>query len=286
MSENNANTTTAPAPAEDPKEPQQNGTETAAEPSSSTDEFPVPEGGVKLFVGNLDYAHTIDELETSFKPFGCIHARLVTIRSGKRSGQSRGYGFVILKDKSKVEDALKLHQQEFHGRRINVQYAREDRSPTRRPPSKNRRPRRVKGRRPPRRGSRRPRSQRQSQTPPEYSTDTVHVSNLDFNVTEDMLKQLFKDLNIVKAVIARYRNSPKSRGYGFVQFASEEDQNKAIDQANETQFEGRKIRVKAAHKRETLADSSEAASSSTKASTSTSTEAKAETPAESTNETK
>ena len=73
MSETNAQTTTAPAPAEDPKAPEQNGTESAAEPSSSTDEFPVPEGGVKLFVGNLDYAHTSDELESSFKPFGWYH---------------------------------------------------------------------------------------------------------------------------------------------------------------------------------------------------------------------
>ena len=152
----------------------------------------------------------------------------------------------------------------------------------------DRRPRREKGRRPPRRGTRRPRTQRQ--TPTEFSTDTVHVSNLDYSVTEEQLKQLFNGLNIIKAVIARFRNSTKSRGYGFVQFASEEDQKKAIEQANETQFEGRKIKVKAAHKRETLADSSEAASSSNNASTSSGTEEKAEekaaAPAESTTETK
>jgi RNA recognition motif-containing protein len=45
-----------------------------------------------IYVGNLDYAVTSDELRVLFEPFGAVTLAEVQVKS--RTGQSRGFGLV------------------------------------------------------------------------------------------------------------------------------------------------------------------------------------------------
>ncbi|KAJ9612564.1 hypothetical protein H2200_004161 [Cladophialophora chaetospira] len=91
------------------------------------------------------------------------------------------------------------------------------------------------------------------------STTKVMVANLPYDLSEEKLKELFAAYQPSSAKIAlrpipRFmvkklaaRNEPrKGRGFGFVTLASEELQQKAVDEMNGKQIEGREIAVKVA----------------------------------------
>ncbi|KAI9832788.1 MAG: hypothetical protein M1819_004008 [Sarea resinae] len=106
-----------------------------------------------------------------------------------------------------------------------------------------------------------PRERRQ-RGPPEdgvASKTKVMVANLPYDLREDKLKELFAAYEPSSAKIAlrpiprfmvkklQQRNEPrKGRGFGFVTLASEELQQKAVEEMNGKEVEGREIAVKVA----------------------------------------
>ena len=82
----------------------------------------------KLYVGNIDYAASEEELASHFAKFG--HIEMVNIPLDRYTGRARGFGFVTFK---KVTDAIKamdLDGSDFKGRQIQVNFARERASST------------------------------------------------------------------------------------------------------------------------------------------------------------
>lgn len=72
----------------------------------------------------------------------------------------------------------------------------------------------------------------------------IFVGNLSFNTGEDELRQLFESYGQVDRVsILTDRDTGRSRGFGFVEMASNEDGDKAIAALNGTQVGGRTINV-------------------------------------------
>jgi len=72
----------------------------------------------------------------------------------------------------------------------------------------------------------------------------LYVGNLSRKVTEDDLKDLFKEFETVTEVnLITDRFTGKSRGFGFVEFTSDEDANKAIESLNGKMLQDRKIVV-------------------------------------------
>ncbi len=72
----------------------------------------------------------------------------------------------------------------------------------------------------------------------------IFVGNLSFNTTEDELRQAFEAYGQVDRVsILTDRDTGRSRGFGFVEMASNEDGEKAIAALNGTQIGGRTINV-------------------------------------------
>ncbi|KAI5844219.1 hypothetical protein BZA05DRAFT_343036, partial [Tricharina praecox] len=63
--------------------------------------------------------------------------------------------------------------------------------------------------------------------------------------TDDVtLRAKFEEFGAVEeAVVVKDRDTGRSRGFGFVRFASEEDADKAVNDMNDTEFDGRRIRV-------------------------------------------
>ncbi len=72
----------------------------------------------------------------------------------------------------------------------------------------------------------------------------IFVGNLSFNTGEDELRQLFEAHGQVDRVsIMTDRDTGRSRGFGFVEMASNEDGEKAITALNGSQVGGRTINV-------------------------------------------
>jgi cold-inducible RNA-binding protein len=72
----------------------------------------------------------------------------------------------------------------------------------------------------------------------------IFVGNLSFNTNEDELRQIFEGYGQVDRVsILTDRDTGRSRGFGFVEMASDEDGEKAITALNGSQIGGRTINV-------------------------------------------
>lgn len=78
----------------------------------------------------------------------------------------------------------------------------------------------------------------------------IFVGNLDFNVSEDELRNLFSAYGQVDRVtILTDRDTGRSRGFGFVEMANAEEGDKAITALNGSQLGGRKLNVNEARPR-------------------------------------
>ncbi len=72
----------------------------------------------------------------------------------------------------------------------------------------------------------------------------LFVSNLDFEIDTDTLRNLFLEIgSLVSAVIATDRETKRSKGFAFVEMESEEDASRAIEQLNNKVVNGRPIKV-------------------------------------------
>jgi len=78
---------------------------------------------MKIYVGNLSYEVTEDDLRLALEPFGQIES--VAIIKDKQSGQSKGFGFVEMASKAEGQSAIEgLNGKELKGRALNVNEAR------------------------------------------------------------------------------------------------------------------------------------------------------------------
>jgi len=72
----------------------------------------------------------------------------------------------------------------------------------------------------------------------------LYVGNLPYKVTEDDLKDLFKEFETVTEInLITDQATGRSRGFGFVEFSSGEDADKAIESLNGKMFQDREIVV-------------------------------------------
>ncbi len=79
----------------------------------------------------------------------------------------------------------------------------------------------------------------------------LYVGNLPWSVTSESLKEMFSQFGeITEAVIITDRVSGRSKGFGFVTFATAEASEAATQQMHEKEIEGRKIVVNVARPRE------------------------------------
>ena len=79
----------------------------------------------------------------------------------------------------------------------------------------------------------------------------LYVGNLSFQTSSEDLQQLFAQAGTVEsASVVEDRDTGRSRGFGFVEMASNEEGQKAIEQFNGTDFNGRNLTVNEARPRE------------------------------------
>ena len=80
----------------------------------------------KLYVGNLDYGVTGDQLGELFGEAGKVVSAVVI--SDKYSGRSKGFGFVEMSSEEEAKKAMEtFNEKEFEGRKMIVNEARPQR---------------------------------------------------------------------------------------------------------------------------------------------------------------
>ena len=75
----------------------------------------------------------------------------------------------------------------------------------------------------------------------------IYVSNLSYDTTSEGLQELFAEYGeITSANVIKDRDSGRSRGFGFVEMSDDAQGQKAIDELNNTEFDGKTITVNVA----------------------------------------
>lgn len=76
-----------------------------------------------IFVGNLSYQTTQEDLQAAFAAYGNVER--VNIVTDRDSGQPRGFAFVEMTEAQAAQTAIaQLNGAELHGRALNVNEAR------------------------------------------------------------------------------------------------------------------------------------------------------------------
>lgn len=72
----------------------------------------------------------------------------------------------------------------------------------------------------------------------------MYVGNLSYSTSEDMLREHFGQAgSVASATIIQDKMTGRSKGFGFVEMASADEAQKAIEMFNEKDFEGRPLTV-------------------------------------------
>lgn len=78
----------------------------------------------------------------------------------------------------------------------------------------------------------------------------IYVGNLSYGSTEESLSALFGNYGeVISAIVIKDKFSNRSKGFGFVEMADESAAQNAINELNEKEFEGRRIRVNIAQEK-------------------------------------
>src|SRR5688572_24627781 len=87
-------------------------------------------------------------------------------------------------------------------------------------------------------------------------SNKLYVGNLSFRVTSEDLAEYFAAAGAVESANVVFdRETGRSRGFGFVEMATEDDANNAIAQFNGHEYDGRNMVVNEARPREDRASS-------------------------------
>lgn len=79
---------------------------------------------MKLYVGNLQYSSTEEDLKELFSEFGEIIS--INIIKDRHTGDSKGFAFVEMTDNTSGDKAIKgLNAAQFQGRSIKVNQAQD-----------------------------------------------------------------------------------------------------------------------------------------------------------------
>ena len=166
-----------------------------------------------LFVGNLPWETTSEDLAATFQDFSPSDCNVVF----GRNGRSRGYGIVKLGSAEDAERAIEaLNGTDVGGRSIVV---RHDKPPATQAPRNN-------------------------NTQYTGSANAVFCGNLSWGVDEQQLTDFYigQGFQPQQARITR-RSDGRSRGWGLVFFADEDTAQQAISVTNGVLFEGRELNV-------------------------------------------
>lgn len=183
--------------------------------------------GRRCFVSNLAWRTSWQDLKDEFRKCGeVVYANVMK----DESHRSKGWGIVEFQTAEEAVTAMNtMNGVEIHGRPVIVREDREDRE--------------IKDFSKPFGGRAFSAGLKKEGEDVPPGTQVV-VHGLPWSYTSDQLLEIFRGVGeIIKGEVA-YGRDGRSRGYGIIQFASQEDASLAISQLNGTELEGRVLSVK------------------------------------------
>ena len=92
------------------------------DPRPVTSRPPIPAGSVELYVGNLSYDMTEDQLRQTFEAFGKVDS--VRVVTNRYNNKSKGFAFVVMPNRPEAEKAIaEMNDKEVMGRPMRVNEA-------------------------------------------------------------------------------------------------------------------------------------------------------------------
>ena len=92
------------------------------DPRPVTSHPPIPAGSVELYVGNLSYDMTEDQLRQTFEAFGKVDS--VRVVTNRINNKSKGFAFVVMPNRPEAEKAIaEMNDKEVMGRPMRVNEA-------------------------------------------------------------------------------------------------------------------------------------------------------------------
>ncbi|KAG0542836.1 hypothetical protein BDA96_02G138200 [Sorghum bicolor] len=191
----------------------------AAVEDEEVGEYVEPPEEAKVYVGNLPYDVDSERLAQLFEQAGVVEVAEVIYN--RETDRSRGFGFVTMSTVEEADKAVEmLHRYDVNGRLLTVNKA----AP---------------------RGSRVDRPPRQS-----GPSLRIYVGNLPWQVDDSKLVQMFSEHGkVVDARVVYDRETGRSRGFGFVTMATQDELDDAIAALDGQSLDGRALRVNVAEER-------------------------------------
>ncbi|KAF2198432.1 hypothetical protein GQ43DRAFT_443347 [Delitschia confertaspora ATCC 74209] len=178
---------------------------------------PAADPNRQLYIGNLFFEVTEDQLKAIFSRFGPIE-ELRLIRGP--NGNSRGFGYITFENLADATAAVEnLDMQVFEGRNMIVQYQRP-------------RPQRL---------NQRAQQPYEAKNPP---SRVLFIGNMSFQMSDKDLSDLFRDIrNVMDVRVAIDRRTGQPRGFAHADFIDVDSAVQAKKILQEKTIYGRKLRV-------------------------------------------
>ncbi|OSC97133.1 polyadenylate binding protein [Trametes coccinea BRFM310] len=174
-------------------------------------------GQGNIFIKNLDEQIDNKALHDTFAAFGNVLSCKVAT---DEHGRSKGYGFVHYETAEAAETAIKaVNGMLLNDKKVYV-------------------------------GHHISRKERQSKMEEMKAQFTnIYVKNVDPEVTQEEFVQLFEPFGKITSAVLQVDDEGKSRGFGFVNFETHEEAQKAVETLHDSDFHGRKLFVARAQKK-------------------------------------
>ncbi|KAJ2156113.1 Nucleolar protein 13 [Coemansia sp. RSA 552] len=184
-----------------------------------------------VWIGNLPYTITKDELTEFFKP---CDGEVTRINLPRKSGKSRGFAYVDFDGPSSVSQALGLSEKYLGGRAVLIKDASDF--------NKTGMPSRVMSTDAADGEVKKPSKDWRSRNPP---SPTLFIGNLSFDTQKSDLKELFRPFGeLVGVRVATFEDNPeKCKGFAYIDFKYTADATTAIKSPEVRSIGGRKARV-------------------------------------------
>ncbi|XP_073004310.1 28 kDa ribonucleoprotein, chloroplastic-like [Typha latifolia] len=188
------------------------------EEEAEEEAYQEPPEEAKLFVGNLPYDMDSENLAQLFDKAGVVEVAEVIYN--RETDQSRGFGFVTMSTVEEAEKAVEmLNRYDVNGRLLTVNKAA-------------------------------PRGARVERTQESAPSFRMYVGNLPWQVDDSRLEQVFSEHGkVVDARVVYDRETGRSRGFGFVTMATQNELDDAIAALDGQSLDGRALRVNIAENR-------------------------------------
>ncbi|KAM9279708.1 nucleolin isoform 1-T1 [Morus bassanus] len=160
-----------------------------------------PTSAFSLFVGNLVPAKEYEELKTGIKEFfGKKNIEVLDVRIGA----SKRFGYVDFSSAEDLDKALQLNGKKLMGLEIKLEKAKS--------------------------------KETMKENKKERDARTLFVKNLPYRLTEDEMRDVFENAQEIRIVMNKEGNS---KGMAYVEFKTEAEANKALEEKQGTEIDGR-----------------------------------------------